>query len=200
MAAIKENPYEILGIKRDASQEDIKKAYRDLMKQHHPDVAQDKKKAEDKCKEINSAYEILSDTDKRAAYDNPPQPRSPFSFGFNPFGDNMNGVFQFVNGRMNMGGMHGNFSFTQNISHEIEVSLIQLLEGGSIETKLPTGQTIKFNLPKNTEPGSQVNIRISDTKQGNATVSMIAQIRIKLKMPVLTTEQLTELKKLLNHN
>jgi curved DNA-binding protein len=61
--------YATLGVPRDASEEDIKKAFRKLARQYHPDVAQDKKTAEEKFKEINEAYEVLSDPEKRKKYD-----------------------------------------------------------------------------------------------------------------------------------
>jgi molecular chaperone DnaJ len=61
--------YEILGVARDASGDAIKRAYRALAREHHPDVARDKSKAEHRFKEINEAYEVLSDSAKRAQYD-----------------------------------------------------------------------------------------------------------------------------------
>jgi curved DNA-binding protein len=61
--------YAILGVTRDASAEDIKKAFRKLARQYHPDVAKDKKTAEAKFKEINEAYEVLGDPQKRKKYD-----------------------------------------------------------------------------------------------------------------------------------
>jgi len=62
--------YAILGLSRGASQEDIKKAYKKLIKQWHPDLNSDRKKeAEQKFKEIQEAYEVLSDPQKRAMYD-----------------------------------------------------------------------------------------------------------------------------------
>jgi len=61
--------YQILGVARTASDTEIKKAFRKLAREFHPDVAKDKKKAEEKFKEINEAYEVLSDTAKRKKYD-----------------------------------------------------------------------------------------------------------------------------------
>lgn len=61
--------YTILGVPRDASPEDIKKAFRKLARTHHPDVAKDKKSAEAKFKEINEANEVLGDPEKRRKYD-----------------------------------------------------------------------------------------------------------------------------------
>jgi curved DNA-binding protein len=61
--------YAVLGVAREASAEEIKKAFRKLARQYHPDTAKDKKTAEDKFKEINEAYEVLSDPEKRKKYD-----------------------------------------------------------------------------------------------------------------------------------
>src|ERR1041385_136153 len=61
--------YETLGVSKTASQDEIRKAFRKLARQHHPDVAKDKKTAEAKFKEINEAYEVLGDADKRKRYD-----------------------------------------------------------------------------------------------------------------------------------
>src|SRR5579884_2936106 len=61
--------YEVLGVNRTASADDIKRAYRQLARKHHPDVAEDKAAAEHRFKEINEAYEVLSDSQKRANYD-----------------------------------------------------------------------------------------------------------------------------------
>lgn len=61
--------YEILGVSRTASADDIRKAYRSLARKYHPDVAKDKKSAEERFKEINEAYEVLGDSEKRKKYD-----------------------------------------------------------------------------------------------------------------------------------
>jgi molecular chaperone DnaJ len=67
--ATKRDYYEVLGINKGANEDEIKKAYRNLAKQHHPDVNQGKKESEAKFKEINEAYEVLGDKDKKAKYD-----------------------------------------------------------------------------------------------------------------------------------
>jgi len=61
--------YETLGVAKTASADEIKKAFRKLARQHHPDVAKDKKAAEEKFKQINEAYEVLGDPEKRKKYD-----------------------------------------------------------------------------------------------------------------------------------
>lgn len=65
----KRDYYEVLGLSKSASDSDIKKAYRKLAKKYHPDANPDNKEAEVKFKEVTEAYEVLSDADKRAAYD-----------------------------------------------------------------------------------------------------------------------------------
>lgn len=77
--------YKILGVKKDASQEEIKKAFRKLSIKWHPDKNKGSKEAEEKFKEIAEAYEVLSDANKRAEYDNP---QSHFEFQ----GSNFNGM------------------------------------------------------------------------------------------------------------
>lgn len=77
----KRDPYEILEVSRNASTEDIKKAYRKLARKYHPDVNRDEN-AEEKFKEINDAYEILSDPQKRETYDR---------FGYAAFDPTRNG-------------------------------------------------------------------------------------------------------------
>src|SRR3954447_897629 len=61
--------YETLGVPKTATDDEIKKAFRKLARQHHPDVAKDKKAAEEKFKQINEAYEVLGDAEKRKKYD-----------------------------------------------------------------------------------------------------------------------------------
>ena len=99
------NPYEVLGVARDASDADIKKAYHKLVMKYHPDRNPDNKDAEEKFKEVNNAFDILKDPQKRAAYDRFGDAAfaggngAGAGFDGNPFGD---GAFHF-----NMGGGAG---------------------------------------------------------------------------------------------
>ena len=67
--APREDYYNLLGVKRGASDDDIKKAYRRLARKHHPDVNPGDKVAEDKFKQISEAYDVLSDPKKKEVYD-----------------------------------------------------------------------------------------------------------------------------------
>lgn len=84
------NYYDILGVAREASDADIKKAFRKLAREYHPDVARNKKQAEEKFKEINEAYEVLSDPAKRKKYDQlgPNWRGADFGGGTGPFPGN----------------------------------------------------------------------------------------------------------------
>src|ERR687888_2037419 len=90
MAATKGDLYEILGVRRDASDEEIRRAFRRLARQYHPDVNKGDG-AEQRFKEINAAYEILSDPEKRQRYDafglagvDPSAASGGFAGGFGP--------------------------------------------------------------------------------------------------------------------
>ncbi len=110
--------YKILGVDKKAQEKDIKKAYRKLARQYHPDVNPGDKKAEEKFKEINEAYEVLGDKDKRAQYDQlgtyvnsngsiPDDFFRQYSSGQNPFGG---ASFNFDFGNASSGGGLGDFS------------------------------------------------------------------------------------------
>jgi len=81
----KRDYYEILGISKTASDEEIKRAYKRLAKEFHPDVAKDKKQAEEKFKEINEAYQVISNPEKRRSYDQFGHASTSQGAGWNPY-------------------------------------------------------------------------------------------------------------------
>ncbi len=94
--------YAILGVPRNATEKEIKAAYRKLARQYHPDVNPGDKQAEERFKEINEAYQVLSDPEKRAAYDRYGEQwqayqrmREQYGEGFEPGGFPGGGPFGF---------------------------------------------------------------------------------------------------------
>ena len=128
--------YEILGVARDASGEEIKRAYRALARRHHPDVSDDKSKAEHHFKEINEAYEVLSDPNKRAHYDRYGSAGNgassgPGDFGFgNGFGDIFDMFFGGVRGAQprRQGPQRG-----ADLRYDLEITLEEAFAGTTKE-------------------------------------------------------------------
>lgn len=186
--------YQILGVARDASIEDIKKAYRRLARKYHPDVSKESR-AEEHFKEVSEAYEVLRDPEKRAAYDQlggnwqagqefrPPPgwqggPRpGPDGFSGRDFSDFFESMF---------GGLHGASGFAGARSHSqqrtgqsqtvpLDISLEEAYRGGTRTLQLQTpernasGQTITRTRSLNVKIPSGVThgqkIRLSG--QGN---------------------------------
>jgi|GEM_PF-1387394 len=111
------NLYSVLGISKNATASEIKKAYHKIARTSHPDVAKNDPKAANKFKEATAAYEILSDATKRKQYDageidEQGKPKAPFGFGGQGFGNgfNPNGSHQFYT-NMNGGQGFGSFDF-----------------------------------------------------------------------------------------
>src|SRR5579863_8652030 len=128
-AMAKQDFYETLGVARSASADDIKRAYRKLAMQHHPDRNPDDKTAGQKFKEINEAYDVLKDDQKRAAYDRFGHAafeqgggRGPGDFGFaGGFGD-ISDIFEEVFG-MGGGRRGGGPSRGTDLRYNLEISL-----------------------------------------------------------------------------
>ncbi len=112
--ADKRDCYEILGISKSATDEEIKKAYRKMAKQYHPDVNPGDKTAEEKFKEVNEAYSILSDPDKKANYDRFGYAGVDPSAGGGGFGGGFSGGFDMGDIFDMFGGMFGGGSRSRN--------------------------------------------------------------------------------------
>lgn len=125
------DPYEVLGVSRDASQDDVKSAFRKLARQYHPDVNPGKPEAEEKFKEVNAAYSILSDPEKRARFDRTGSaediPTDPFAGGMRmDFGDLFDAFFGGggSGGRSRSGGRDGD-----DLQVEARITYREVLEG-----------------------------------------------------------------------
>ena len=95
MAEQKRDYYEVLGVSRGASEDEIKKAYKKMARKYHPDLNPGDKTAEEKFKEVNEAYEVLSDADKKARYDQYGHAGVDPNFGAGGFGGGFDGSFDF---------------------------------------------------------------------------------------------------------
>ena len=110
---MQQDPYTVLGVQRNATQKEIKSAFRKMSKRYHPDLNRDDPTAEEKFKEVNEAYEILGDDDKRAFYDRTGSTDMNGSGG-NPFTDPMSAFAQMFGG---FGGF-GGFGTGRNMERE----------------------------------------------------------------------------------
>ena len=141
----KQDFYELLGVRRGAGAEDIKKAYRKLAMQHHPDRNPGDKASEHKFKELSEAYEVLKDEQKRAAYDrfghaafenggNGPGGGAGFGFGAGGFADIFDEMFgDFVGGQRGQGPGRGS-----DLRYNLEITLEDAFKGKQTSVRVPT--------------------------------------------------------------
>ena len=140
--------YDILGVNRDASEEEIKKAYRKLAMKHHPDRNPDNPKSEEHFKEAKEAYEILSDGQKRAAYDQyghaGVDPQSGmggggFGGGTGGFSDAFGGIFdEIFGGGGGRSGGRSNVYRGADLRYNLEITLEQAAFGTETKIRIPT--------------------------------------------------------------
>ncbi len=162
----KQDYYEILGVSRNASKEEIKMAYKRLARKYHPDVAQNKEEAEIKFRQINEAYSVLSDEEKRRAYDQfghsgvSSSVGSPFDGGFSDFGF---GDFFDMMFDMGFGGgftTHRRRSARpqamrgRDIRHDVEITLEQAYKGVEVTVEIESYQNCPICNGRRVKPGS----------------------------------------------
>ncbi len=139
--------YEVLGVERGASEADLKKAYRRLAMKYHPDRNPGDKEAEDKFKEANEAYEVLSDASKRAAYDQyghagvDPNMGGGAGAGFGgaSFSDIFGDVFSdFFGGGGARGGSRGGAQRGADLRYTLDLDLEEAVRGTTVTIRVPT--------------------------------------------------------------
>jgi molecular chaperone DnaJ len=156
--AKKRDYYEVLGVNRDASEEDIKKAYRRLAMKHHPDRNPDSKDSEEKFKEAKEAYEMLSDPEKRRAYDAyghagvNPQMGGAGDAGFGGFADAFGDIFGDI-----FGGGRGRSSVYRgaDLRYNLEITLEQAARGTETKIRIPAMEECETCKGTGAKPGTQ---------------------------------------------
>jgi molecular chaperone DnaJ len=154
----KRDYYEVLGVSRGAAEADLKKAYRRLAMKHHPDRNPNNPDAEASFKEAKEAYEVLSDPDKRSAYDRFGHAGVSGSAGGGGFSgaDAFNDIFGDVFGDIFGGGRRGRSQVFRgaDLRYELDLSLEQAVAGDTIDLELPTQVECARCSGKGAEPGT----------------------------------------------
>jgi DnaJ-class molecular chaperone len=170
------DPYEVLGVKKDASQSDIQKAYRALAKKLHPDLNPGNKQAEERFKEVAGAYDLLGDEKKRARFDSGeidasgaerPQQRQYYrdfadagsqyssDAGFADFADDdiLSQIFR-GRGRGGPVNMRG-----QDRHYRLELEFLDAINGATQHITLPDGASLDVRIPAGTRDGQTLRLR-----------------------------------------
>jgi DnaJ-class molecular chaperone len=171
------DPYEVLGVKRDASQEDIQRAYRALAKKLHPDLNPGNKQAEERFKEVSAAYDLIGDPQKRRRFDSgeidasgAPRQQQPYyrdfadraagaqpyqnDAGFADFADE--GIFSEIFGR---GGRATLRMRGQDLHYHLALDFLEAVNGATRNVVLPDGSELKVSIPPATREGQILRLR-----------------------------------------
>ncbi|MBG1231688.1 DnaJ C-terminal domain-containing protein [Aestuariivirga litoralis] len=173
------DPYEILGVGKSASTDDIRTAYRKLAKKSHPDLNPGDKKAEERFKELNAANDLLSDNEKRAKYDagvidaagnEKPQPRQYYrdyagagaanpryqsSGGFSDF-DGFDDVLADMFARQTQARRNARGA---DVNYRLTVSFLDAINGASQRITLPDGSNLDVKIPAGIETGKSIRLK-----------------------------------------
>jgi len=167
---VKKDYYEVLGVDRDVSQSDLKKAFKRLAIKYHPDKNPGNKEAEDKFKEAAEAYEVLSDPSKKTTYDQFGHQGVNSSFGQSGFRNvDINDIFNNIFGGDEIfgdifgdifgGGIRRGPRRGRNIQMSLDLSLEDAVFGKNIEITLPnTGKKVSVNIPAGVDTGNKIRL------------------------------------------
>ena len=168
------DPYIALGVKKNASQDEIQKAYRRLAKKLHPDLNPGNEQAEERFKEISAAYDLLGDPDKRAPFDRGKidasgmeRPQQPYyrdfaeggaytsDAGFADFAGK-DEIFSQIFGRQERANIPMRGSDTH---YRLELDFLDAINGGKRQITLPGGSVLDVNIPPGTRDGQILRLR-----------------------------------------
>ncbi len=167
--------YETLGVARSASDDEIKKAYRKLAMKYHPDRNPDNKEAEDKFKEIQKAYAILSDKEKKAAYDQYGHAGVDPNMGAGGFGGGFGGaqgfdfsdIFSQMFGGAGGGGRQPNYQGA-DLQYAVEITLEEAAKGVKKRITVPTHEECDVCHGSGAKPGTSASS--CSTCHGSGTI------------------------------
>jgi molecular chaperone DnaJ len=166
--------YEILGVAKNASDDELKRAYRRLAMKYHPDRNPDSKEAEEKFKEAKLAYEVLTDEQKRAAYDRfghagvDPNAGVGGGMGGAGFADAFGDIFGEIFGAGRRGGPQ--VYRGADLKYTLDISLEQAANGFDTEIRVPSWENCDVCHGSGAKPGTQA--KTCHTCDGNGTVRM----------------------------
>ena len=172
--------YDLLGVARDAGDKDVRQAYRKLAREHHPDVNGGDKASEEKFKQINEAYRVLSDPEKRQKYDKygddwanweqieATQARSGpggnfrwSNFGGDGLGNPLEDLF-------------ANFGQERRrpapVEYSAAITLEEAFQGATRLLELPQGRRLEVKIPPGVDDGSRVRVAAGEGRQGTVYV------------------------------
>ncbi|MFO1300892.1 MAG: molecular chaperone DnaJ [Burkholderiaceae bacterium] len=163
----KRDYYEVLGVAKNASDDDLKKAYRKLAMKYHPDRNPDSKDAEEKFKEVKEAYEMLTDPARREAYDrfghagvdpNAGFPGGAGGQGFGGFADVFGDIFGDIFGGQRAGGGRSNVYRGADLRYAMEITLEQAASGYTSEIRVPSWDTCGTCSGTGAKPGTRPKV------------------------------------------
>src|SRR5271156_6342216 len=149
------DPYEVLGVGRDASAQDIKKAFRQLAMELHPDVNAHDPDAEEKFKEAAEANEILSDPQRRATYDRYGH-EGLRSGGFGPNFDAFGSIRDLVETFFGGGGRHSGPAARGDLAVAVEIDLVEAANGAKVQVKYEAIERCEHCHGNGAEPGTPI--------------------------------------------
>ena len=170
----KRDYYEVLGVPKGTTGKDLKKAYRSAAMKFHPDRNPDDKEAEDKFKEANEAYEVLSDDDKRAAYDR--HGHAAFEGGMGgggggaDMGDMFGDIFGDIFGGGGRGGRRRGPAPGNDLQYNMELTLEEAVKGCEKQISFPNIVGCKPCKGSGAKPGSKVSTCSTCNGQGQVRV------------------------------
>jgi len=187
------NYYDILGVGKNASEAEIKKAYRKLAHQHHPDKGGDKAKFQ----QINEAYQVLSNKEKRSQYDTFGSVGGRSGFGGSaagagqPGGFGANQGFHFDFGGFRSGGAGFGSIFEDlfesafaQVQVQLDINIVQAVLGGTIHFRTQFGDQLELKIPAGTQEGTVFSFRGKgqQTRRGRGDLQVVVHINIPRKL------------------